>query len=337
MIERVLTDRAGVDGLRRSLARERALFEVRTGDAGPDWQPVDGGAPFAWDAPSALAGAKRFFFAPRETLLRWHAASVEPVWTAPPPFVLFGVPACDLAAIAHQDRFFAEDPWYVGRRRAALLVGLDCLTACAGGFCRDVDAGPFARGGFDLDLTALDGDRVVIGIGTEAGRRALVAAGLASAPLDEATAAQRAAAERRSIDSFPDRPFVAAAIDRLRGGRIADDEWETLGPACFACTGCTSVCPTCSCFTMTDRVQEDGGARARLWDSCLLEGFQREASGHHPTPRPGDRVRRFWYHKLSDDFVPPCPRIGCVGCGRCDVTCPGSIGALHVLRKLGEA
>ena len=38
---------------------------------------------------------------------------------------------CVLAAIAHQDRFFADDPWYATRRHAALLVGLNCRTACA--------------------------------------------------------------------------------------------------------------------------------------------------------------------------------------------------------------
>lgn len=155
-------------------------------------------------------------------------------------------------------------------------------------------------------------------------------------PVDDAARSAFAAAERHAVDSFPERGFIAAAIGRLGGAGIADEEWAALGPACFACTGCTNVCPTCSCFTTADVVQHDGGERARVWDSCLLEGFQREASGHHPAPRPADRVRRFWYHKLSDDFVPPCPRIGCVGCGRCDVTCPGSIGALRVLRRLGD-
>ncbi len=116
---------------------------------------------------------------------------------------------------------------------------------------------------------------------------------------------------------------------------VTDAEWQSLGHACFACTGCTNLCPTCSCFTVVDEVRETSGERVRVWDSCLLEGFQREASGHHPAPRPGDRVRRFWYHKLSDDYLPRFGRSGCVGCGRCDVTCPGSIGALKVFHALG--
>jgi ferredoxin len=176
---------------------------------------------------------------------------------------------------------------------------------------------------------------VLIELGSAGGREALASAGLPSTPLDGAARAAFEAAETAARASFPARPFIACAIERLDAHAIRHEEWQGLGPACFACTGCTSLCPTCSCFTVVDETREGGGERIRDWDSCLLEGFQREASGHHPAPRPGDRVRRFWYHKLSDDFVPEFGRVGCVGCGRCDVTCPGSIGALRVLGALG--
>lgn len=253
-----------------------------------------------------------------------------------PPLVLFGLRSCDVAAIAYQDRFFARDPWYVCRRERVLLVGLNCLAACSGAFCRDVDAGPFAHAGFDMNLTPLGDDRVMIELGTVRGREAFASADLAAPPPDGATRADLNAAEARARASFPPRPFIARAVERLNARTIGDDEWQALGPACFACTGCTSLCPTCSCFTVVDETRDGGGERTRQWDSCLLEGFQREASGHHPSPRPGDRVRRFWYHKLSDDFVVGFGRVGCVGCGRCDVTCPGSIGALRVLGALGS-
>lgn len=331
MSERRLVDRPAVDALRRALARARVLLEVGVEHGEPDWRPVSGGEPFDWRPPIALAGAKRFFFPPSETLLSWQADAVVAATAPASPFVLFGVHPCDLAAIAVQDRVFARDPWYARRRAGALLVGLDCLAACAGGFCRDLDAGPFAHTGFDLKLTPLDGQRVVVTVGSTRGREVLAAAGLDDARLGAALAA----AEAEARASFPERPFVARAQARLERGEIGDAEWQALGPACLACTGCTSLCPTCSCFTVVDEAQGDEGVRTRVWDSCLLEGFQREASGHHPAPRPGDRVRRFWQHKLSSDFVPALGRLGCVGCGRCDVTCAGSIGALHVLARLG--
>jgi formate hydrogenlyase subunit 6/NADH:ubiquinone oxidoreductase subunit I len=337
MIDRRLADRPAIDALRRGLARERILLEVRDGEGGPDWRTVSGDEPFDWSAPIPLAGPKRFFFPAKETLLRWHGDAVEQVEEPVEPVVLFGIRPCDLTAIAHQDRFFAADPRHRRRRAGALLVGLDCLRACAGGFCREVDAGPFARSGFDLNLTPLDDGSVALAVGSEAGREALARAGIAARPAAAAALQAHAVAEARARASFPERPFVAGAIARLEAGEIRDDEWQALGPSCLACTGCTSLCPTCSCFTVVDEASGDGGARTRVWDSCLLDGFQREASGQHPAPRPGDRVRRFWYHKLSRDFVPALGRIGCVGCGRCDVTCLGSIGALRVLERLGAS
>jgi formate hydrogenlyase subunit 6/NADH:ubiquinone oxidoreductase subunit I len=337
----VLPDHAAVDGLRRAIAATRTLVEPRVARAASEWQVTGGEGTFDWTAAAPLSGAKPWFFPPREPLLRW-AVAAEPgeVWPAAAPFALFGLRACDLAAIDYQDRFFVRDPWYGRRRAAALLVGLDCVTACDGGFCVEVEAGPFARAPYDLDLTPLPDGRVVVAWGSAAGKAALDAAGLAGAPADDRIAVVIAEVAAAAVASFPKRPFVTRGLARMNAApaaaAIADEEWQALGPSCLACTGCTSLCPTCTCFTVVDEVDAAGGVRARLWDSCLLEGFQREASGHHPAPRPGDRVRRFWYHKLSRDFAPAAEPLGCVGCGRCDVTCPGTIGALRVLAALGS-
>jgi sulfhydrogenase subunit beta (sulfur reductase) len=335
MIDRfVLPDRSVVDVIRRSVACERILYEVREEGGEADWRPVTAEEPFDFDAPLPLTGAKRFFFPPREILLRWGGDRVEPAEPEVAPFALFGLRACDLTAIAYQDRFFADDAWYRLRRSRALLVGIDCPAACAGGFCADVDAGPFPRAGYDLNLSPLSDGRVLVEIRTLAGRAAFEGARLDAGVPDATARAALEHARAHAVATFPERPFIRRGIARLDAREIGDAEWRAFGPACFACTGCTNLCPTCSCFTVIDEGSGGSGERARVWDSCLLEGFQREASGHHPAPRPSDRVRRFWYHKLSGDFG-ELGRIGCVGCGRCDVTCPGTIGALRVLETLG--
>jgi len=336
----ILADRAAVDRLREALVTGRALFEVRRKTAGSEWQRVTATEPFDWDVPLPLAGAKRFFFAAREPLLRWSSETVEESLPVCSPFVLFGVRPCDLAAITYQEQFFGTDAWYTRRRQSALVVGLNCITPCAGGFCRDVAAGPFAGAGFDLNLTPLPDGRVVLQFGSDAGRATFASTGVAGAGListdHAAFAATAAAAEVRC----PTRPIIRRALSRINTASaseaIADAEWQALGPACFACSGCTNLCPTCSCFTVVDEVHEDTGQRVRYWDSCLFEGFQRQAAGRHPAERPGDRVRRFWYHKFADEFTGRFGRSGCVGCGRCDVTCTGSIGALHVLSALAK-
>ncbi|MNN90396.1 Anaerobic sulfite reductase subunit A [compost metagenome] len=74
----------------------------------------------------------------------------------------------------------------------------------------------------------------------------------------------------------------------------------------------------------------------RVWDSCLYEGFQKEASGHNPAAMPGQRVQRFWQHKFGEGFRREFGRYGCIGCGRCDQVCPGGIGVHAVMHKVGK-
>ena len=97
------------------------------------------------------------------------------------------------------------------------------------------------------------------------------------------------------------------------------------------------MCPTCSCFAPLERPLPDGGVQhERVWDSCLYEGFQKEASGHNPAALAGQRVQRFWQHKFGEGFRQTFGRYGCVGCGRCDQVCPGGIGVHAVMHKVGK-
>ena len=126
----VLADRAAVDALRRALARD--AHAARGARDGGDAGLADHGAaktPSTGTAPRPLAGAKRFFFPPRETLLRWQGDAIRARRCRRcAPFALFGLRACDLAAIAYQDRFFAARPVVRPARRARRSSSVvDCL------------------------------------------------------------------------------------------------------------------------------------------------------------------------------------------------------------------
>ena len=339
MSARVCIDDAGFARLRATLARTRDAHEVVHEAGGTAWAPVDPERPFDWDAPSPLSGVKHFFLPDGEVLLRWRGDAVTEEIPDVAPFALVGVRPCDAVAIDYMDRFLAADPCHAARRSRALVVATSCGGACAHGFCLAVDAGPFVTRGFDLGLTRLGHDAIVVDVETEAGAAALAAARVAARPPTPTHLDRLAGARSAARASFAPDPALARGLARLAeesGTRpVAAEEWRRLGPFCFACTGCTTLCPTCSCFTIEDQTCEGGGVRRRLLDSCLLEGFQREASGYNPSPRPEDRVRRFWTHKLGASFTRRMGRPGCTGCGRCDVACPGSIGARAVLSRLG--
>ena len=93
--------------------------------------------------------------------------------------------ACDLAALAVQDRIFLHDRFhdthYQARRKDAFLVAVNCTRSAATCFCVSMKTGPEATTGFDLSLTELE-QGFVMRIGSAAGEAIAAKLGLSPAP-----------------------------------------------------------------------------------------------------------------------------------------------------------
>lgn len=328
--------------LRAFLALQRRLFEVRAdGQGGVHWQQVDGHdhSRFAPPEETPPFSAKAFFFAERELLFRFDGGSFYAALPEVAPQVLFGVHACDLEAVAYQDRFFASDPHYRRRREATLLVGIDCLHSCQGGFCTLLDSGPQVRAACaDLILLPRDDPAADWLLLVTSAKGEAAVAGLTLEDCNGDWQAERTGhGARVAVEQAGERGLLDG-ITALNAGQVASETWEDLGLRCLGCSGCTSVCPTCSCFAPRELPGASGGVRhERIWDSCLYQGFQKEASGHNPSATPGQRVQRFWFHKFGDAFKADFQRYGCVGCGRCDRVCPGGIGVHRVMHEVAQS
>jgi len=111
--------------------------------------------------------------------------------------------------------------------------------------------------------------------------------------------------------------------------KVPDQFWQEIADRCILCSGCNLACPTCSCFCLQDRQFANNTERSRVWDSCQLDAFMREASGHNPLGTEALRTRRRIHHKLAADVL-RWGELGCVACGRCDRACPTGIGMLAV-------
>jgi len=304
-----------------------------------------------------LTSPKGFLFAEKEELYKFDGETFETIVPQVQPKALFGVQACDLSAIAYQDKFFKHDPYYQKRREHILLVGIDCESPCANGFCVQVDAGPHVKDNTaDLVLSRLnvnetDGSSEWLVIAeTEKGINSIK--GLLLDNADNKHLKLRTKLLEKVCSEFVDYSYISNAIEHLNNNSVPAQLWEELSVRCLGCSGCTNLCPTCSCYSTYEVVEKKPETPAsisketklevtqsvtlRCWDSCLFEGFQREASGHNPSQKAAKRVERFWFHKFSDEYLPEFQNYGCVGCGRCEQTCPGTIGVHSVMKRIDQ-
>ena len=107
---------------------------------------------------------KKFLYPPLQRL--WQAARngkglriLPEEEKATPKYAFIGVRACELHAIAIQDKVFLDgqfvDPGYNARRENLFLVAVNCGQAGGNCFCASMNTGPKATSGFDLALTEL--------------------------------------------------------------------------------------------------------------------------------------------------------------------------------------
>ena len=220
------------------------------------------------------------------------------------------------------------DPYYAANREALVVVAYGCWPdeAC---FCQSLGTAN-ADDGFDLALTPLDG-RFLVTVATSRGDDIVRAhSDLFSEALADdigdylARLRERKEAFQLELD-VSDLPYVLEMTKE-------DPVWDELARKCLCCGSCSMVCPTCSCFNVADRIDEDGGAsRVRTWDSCLFPNYAVVAGGHNFRADRGDRVRTRYYHK-QEAFVREFGMPSCVGCGRCIENCPTGINVVEVFQ-----
>ncbi|MBP2291663.1 4Fe-4S dicluster domain-containing protein [Azospirillum rugosum] len=319
--------------------------------------PGDGNAAFAHTV--GPQSWKRHLYPPRQTL--WtgrrdgRGFTVDTPTDPAPRQAFLGVRACDLAAMAVQDRVFGVTPHdgrsagqerftdtgYAARRAAAFIVAVNCGRAGRTCFCDSVGTGPKAAGGYDLALTELPGAELpgrgapafLAAAGSAAG-----AALLARLPGRPAGAEDRAAAEA-AVEGARAQMGRAMVSDAgpLLARNLEHPRWAEVAARCLNCANCTMVCPTCFCTTVEDSTDLSGDhvERWRRWDSCFTVDFSYIHGG--AIRQSGlSRYRQWMTHKLSS-WWEQFGTSGCTGCGRCITWCPVGIDITEEARAIKDS
>ncbi len=276
---------------------------------------------------------KRFLHPPLESLWTMGqgdgGVTLSSHATTAPKFAFLGLRACEIHAIAIQDRVFVDGPYpdaaYAMRRKDAFIVAVNCGQAGGTCFCVSMHTGPKASLGFDLALTELlegDDHQFLVEVGSQAGAELLE-----QVPHFQATDAHLAAAEAvvSRTASQMGRSLDTVGIKELLQGNLDHPRWDEVAQRCLTCGNCTMVCPTCFCTTVEDHSDLTGIAaeRVRKWDSCFTLDFSYLHGGSvRSTAR--SRYRQWMTHKLASWFD-QFGTSGCVGCGRCITWCPVGI------------
>jgi ferredoxin len=290
---------------------------------------------------------KQFLFPPQTLLTRVRRTGdgglqiSDPTEEDTPRLAFLAARACDLQAIAVQDRVFlrrgAQDPIYSTRRANAFIVAVNCGEPAGTCFCVSMGTGPKAEGGFDVALTELldgGGHRFLAEAGTERGEEVL-----AVLPSQAARAGDQEAAEAvvRSAAARMGRHMDTDGIKELLYRNYEHPRWDEVASRCLSCTNCTMVCPTCFCSTVEDTTDLTGqyAERSRVWDSCFTLDHS-EMGGGHVRSSNRSRYRQWMTHKLAT-WIDQFDTSGCVGCGRCITWCPVGIDITEELQAIRES
>lgn len=250
--------------------------------------------------------------------------------------IFYGLRPCDIKAITLMSKFFLDelrpfpkgqgsiaDSFYQQRLERSTFIALACGKRCAAkSFCHLMDTGPIAKEGFDLQLIPVSRGYLV-----EAGSKKGSQIIRKNKKLFVKALAQDEKEIKEMLKNFAERvkkiDFKKLA-KIMQEDKVSQEVWDDIGQRCVVCSGCITLCPTCSCFSIVDRLDGDKGARLRYCDGCPYAGFTRMAGGSAPFPLHKDHIRRFFEHKLNID-VQRYGTPSCVGCARCIQTCPGNI------------
>jgi len=317
-----------------ALAKDAAVFAPVKEDGDIVLAEVASADDVVLDFYNTKLSPKNVFFPPCEVICTFRGDAVENVPVSKDKRVLFGIRPCDARALAQMDKVFESadirDPYYLERRKNTVVIALACTEPLDTCFCTAVGGDPSSKEGADVLVSDVDGSFLFEAC-SDHGTKFMKTHGTLFKKPDKAALAKKEKQEAQA------REKVAAVAtegltEKLRGS-FESPVWDAIAERCLGCGICTSFCPTCHCFDITDETKDGTGRRIRTWDSCQYSLFTYHASGHNPRPSKKERMRQRLMHKFS--YAPEnFDETFCVGCGRCVRNCPVNLDVREAIASL---
>ena len=202
------------------------------------------------------------------------------------PWLIIGIPACDLAALDLLDAVYLDtafpDDLYRKQREQTVLIGTDCASHQENCHCTIYDVNPFPERNCDLVLSGY-GNNIFIRIFSEKGQKVLNEMHL-RIPVQEAKDSEIEAIKLKRISVKDDINRQNKGLPDLKktSALVQHSEywlWKKYASTCVGCGACAAICPTCTCFLLLDRPEFE---KVRQLDTCQYPDFQRVAAGEDP-------------------------------------------------------
>lgn len=280
---------------------------------------------------------KDLFFPQSEVLFSFRKGELEKEADSilEKPRIIFAIRPCDAKSLALLDKVFDSedyrDPYYVGRRKGTLLLGMACTHPQTSCFCTSMKGGPFEKTCLDLLMVDLGDDKYWVEAVTPAGK-GLVGKDGPFKDVQETDRERLAKIKKQAEEKVKSKVVIEGLEEKL--DKIFDSPfWDRVHQRCLGCAICTYLCSTCHCFALLDERVNSREQRVRSWDSCMFPAFTLEASGHNPRISNRERMRQRVMHKFNY-FVKNFGETACVGCGRCIQNCPVNIDIREIIEEI---
>ncbi len=233
---------------------------------------------------------------------------------------------CDAAALVMLDKVMlgdSPDTYYKLRREKTMIIEIPCMQTYDECFC-DINRLP---DNFDLRIVPFK-DKYFFQVGSEKGKELLKSPLFKDSDID--------------IKDMPPLCPITKCDYVVHEKEIKGEEtgandkiWQREAEKCLSCGACTSVCPTCACFELSDEVDISckTGTKTRKWSSCQLPNFTEVAGGHVFRMDRPLRVKHRILHKFKY-FKEQHGTLMCSGCGRCVAACPTGINIFEIVKEL---